>query len=101
MTGVRFHYSCRDDKMKVKLIKIGRQKVTKVITVSSLSDILFEVKKYLISQDVRIVFNNVTGTGNVYAGIQHVGKVKILSMVQSERSKFDIERDEIRRGIIE
>lgn len=75
--------------MKVKLIKIGRKKVTKTIDVPTLDHVLAEVDKYLVSREVQMVRD--TKDKNKYhviVGMGHnAGEVKVLDWATKYKIK--------------
>jgi len=64
--------------MKVKLIDVGRGKINKVVEVDSVSKILDEVEKYLMSSDVEVKFTSDNEANVVVGGFRVVGKVQVI-----------------------
>ena len=65
--------------MKVNLINIGRQVINERIEVKDYDELLLEVKKHLMSDNVEIDLDNDTGKGDVIlSGFRIVGEIEIL-----------------------
>jgi len=64
---------------KVKLIGVGRGKVTRTIEAVTLGDVLAEASTHLASIGVDIAYDPKIKDGTIYAGFHTVGKFKVLN----------------------
>jgi hypothetical protein len=70
--------------MKIRLIEVGRGKVTRIIEVPDGStpdqiaeDIAEEASRHLMSSEISATWDTATGEGTIYAGFHSVGKAKL------------------------
>jgi hypothetical protein len=64
--------------MKFQLINIGREKVNRIVTVQGITweaQLIRQIKRHLLSQNVSIDWDETGNTGVVNAGFRDVGLV--------------------------